>query len=274
MAKTHNPSIRLCCDLFQMETRAVLMVLPGTISSELKIILEKYLFKYSQDQPMVSKCRQGQLSLRSWAGCQGGRRGGMKGLIAWQSTGKGTTHSSYYMHFLYWRLPSQNTCICPTCTIHYKLILLHALCQVLAGNHLQHAAWWRNQSRAAVLRLQTRIWVLSIWYVSWVVSFKVVKRILLQWHLKLWWNILNLVLMAHPIVDWRKNLQCRSPQFQNSPPSLNLGSGWLRAFAIKVKELRCQAGWVEPEAPSATKCVHTQDSRRLCATQSYHRLKL
>ena len=49
MAKTHNPSIRLCCDLFQMETRAVLMVLPGTISSELKIILEKYLFKYSQD---------------------------------------------------------------------------------------------------------------------------------------------------------------------------------------------------------------------------------
>ena len=41
MAKTHNPSIRLCCDLFQMETRAVLMVLPDTISSELKIILEK-----------------------------------------------------------------------------------------------------------------------------------------------------------------------------------------------------------------------------------------
>ena len=66
MAKTHNPSIRLCCDLFQMETRAVLMVLPDTISSELKIILEKYLFKYSQDQPLlVSKCRQGQLSLRS-----------------------------------------------------------------------------------------------------------------------------------------------------------------------------------------------------------------
>ena len=52
MAKTHNPSIRLCCDLFQMETRAVLMVLPGTISSEHKIILEKYLFKYSQDQPL------------------------------------------------------------------------------------------------------------------------------------------------------------------------------------------------------------------------------
>ena len=44
MAKTHNPSIRLCCDLFQMETRAVLMVLPGTISSELKIILEKNTF--------------------------------------------------------------------------------------------------------------------------------------------------------------------------------------------------------------------------------------
>ena len=67
-----------------------------------------------------------------------------------------------------------------------------------------------------------------------------------------------------------KNLQCRPPQFQNSLPSLNLGSGWLRAFAIKVKELRCQAGWVEPEAPSATKCVHTQDSRRLCATLSCH----
>ena len=65
-------------------------------------------------------------------------------------------------------------------------------------------------------------------------------------------------------------MQCRSPQFQNSLPSLNLGSGWLRAFAIKVKELRCQPGWVEPEAPSATKCVHTRDSRRLCATLSCH----
>ena len=45
MAKTHNPSIKLCCDLFQMETRAVLMVLPGTISSELNIILEKIPFQ-------------------------------------------------------------------------------------------------------------------------------------------------------------------------------------------------------------------------------------
>ena len=123
----------------------------------------------------------------------------------------------------------QNTCISPTCTIHYKLLLLHVLCQVLAGNHLQHAAWWRNQSRAAVLRLQTRIWVLSIWYVTWVVSFKVVKRILLQWHLKLWWNILNLVLMAHLIVGWRKNLQCRPPNFKTvHHPSTWGRGGWGR----------------------------------------------
>ena len=39
---------------------------------------------------LVSKCRQGQLSLWSWVGRDGGMRGGMKRLIAWQGRGKGT----------------------------------------------------------------------------------------------------------------------------------------------------------------------------------------
>ena len=160
MAKTHNPSIRLCCDLFQMETRAVLMVLPDTISSELKIILEKIPLRLQ----VLSRSTTGvKVSSRSiitpivsWLpGRQEGRHEGVNCMTKhWQG--------HYPLILLYALLPPQNTCICPTCTIHYKLLLLHALCQVLAGNHLQHAAWWRNQSRAAVLRLQTKILVLSI----------------------------------------------------------------------------------------------------------------
>ena len=158
MAKTHNPSIRLCCDLFQMETRAVLMVLPGTISSELKIILEKIplqVLSRSTNGVKVSS-RSIITPIVSWLPWrQEGRHEGVNCMTKhWQG--------HYPLILLYALLvlkasPTKYLYICPTCTIHYKLILLHALCQVLAGNHLQHAAWWRNQSRAAVLRLQTRI---------------------------------------------------------------------------------------------------------------------
>ena len=157
MAKTHNLSIRLCCDLFQMETRSVLTVLPGTISSELKIILEKIPFQVLSRSTAAVKVSSRSIitPIVSWLpGRQEGRHEEVNCMTKhWQG--------HYPLILLYALLvlkaSPQNTCISPTCTIHYKLLLLHVLCQVLAGNHLQHAAWWRNQSRAAVLRLQTRI---------------------------------------------------------------------------------------------------------------------
>ena len=158
MAKTHNPSIRLCCDLFQMETRAVLMVLPDTISSELKIILEKIPFQVlsrSTTAGVKVSSRSIITPIVSWLpGRQEGRHEGVNCMTKhWQG--------HYPLILLYALLVLKAS---PTkylymsyYKLYYKLLLLHVLCQVLAGNHLQHAAWWRNQSRAAVLRLQTRI---------------------------------------------------------------------------------------------------------------------
>ena len=118
MAKTHNPSIRLCCDLFQMETRAVLMVLPGTISSELKIILEKIPFQV--------------LSRSTTAGVKVSSRSIITPIVSWLPGRQEGRHEEvncmtkhwqghYPLILLYALLvlkAPQNTCICPTCTIH------------------------------------------------------------------------------------------------------------------------------------------------------------
>ena len=99
MAKTHNPSIRLCCDLFQMETRAVLMVLPGTISSELKIILEKIPF---------------QVLSRSTTGVKVSSRSIITPIVSWLPGRQEGRHEGVNCMTKHWQG-------------HYPLILLYAL---------------------------------------------------------------------------------------------------------------------------------------------------
>ena len=99
MAKTHNLSIRLCCDLFQMETRAVLMVLPGTISSELKIILEKIPF---------------QVLSRSTAGVKVSSRSIITLIVSWLPGRHKGRHEEVNCMTKHWQR-------------HYPLILLYSL---------------------------------------------------------------------------------------------------------------------------------------------------
>ena len=102
MAKTHNPSIRLCCDLFQMETRAVLMVLPDTISSELKIILEKIPF---------------QVLSRSTAGVKVSSRSIITPIVSWLPGRQEGRHEGVNCMTKHWQghLPTHPT-ICTSCT--------------------------------------------------------------------------------------------------------------------------------------------------------------
>ena len=100
MAKTHNPSIRLCCDLFQMETRAVLMVLPDTISSELKIILEKIPFQV--------------LSRSTTAGVKVSSRSIITPIVSWLPGRQEGRHEEVNCMTKHWQG-------------HYPLILLYSL---------------------------------------------------------------------------------------------------------------------------------------------------
>ena len=101
MAKTHNPSIRLCCDLFQMETRAVLMVLPDTISSELKIILEKIPLRL-------------QVLSRSTTGVKVSSRSIITPIVSWLPWRQEGRHEGVNCMTKHWQG-------------HYPLILLYAL---------------------------------------------------------------------------------------------------------------------------------------------------
>ena len=139
MAKTHNPSIRLCCDLFQMETRAVLMVLPGTISSELKIILEKIPFQVlsrSTTAGVKVSSRSIITPIVSWLpGRQEGRHEGVNCMTKhWQGHYpliliyallllKDSPTKCLYMSYL-----SPTKCLYMSYLSYYKLILLHVLC--------------------------------------------------------------------------------------------------------------------------------------------------